>query len=116
MPQPKKKDEPEFTFSDTPVLFDAQGFISKDDFRDGLEYALEEKETNRRQRRRLRRALRNPRVFSRLYDRAAPQIPQFVPNSDGDLVRVDFDNILDWFLENWDEILKILLTILPLFI
>lgn len=28
----------------------------------------------------------------------------------------DFSNIWDWFAENWDEILKILLTILPLFL
>lgn len=28
----------------------------------------------------------------------------------------DFSNIWDWFSENWDEILKILLAVLPLFL
>lgn len=28
----------------------------------------------------------------------------------------DFSNIWDWFAENWDEILQILFTILPLFL
>lgn len=34
----------------------------------------------------------------------------------GSLKGFDWSNIWDWFAENWDEILKILLTILPLFI
>lgn len=29
---------------------------------------------------------------------------------------IDWTKIVDWLTENWDEILKILLTILPLFI
>lgn len=28
----------------------------------------------------------------------------------------DFSNIFDWFAENWDEILRILLLLLPLFL
>lgn len=28
----------------------------------------------------------------------------------------DFSTIWDWFAENWDEILRILLTLLPLFL
>jgi hypothetical protein len=32
------------------------------------------------------------------------------------LIKMDFQSILDWIYENWDRILKLLLTLLPLFL
>lgn len=89
-----------------------QSRISKDDFATALEYATEQADDlSLRDRFRIARILRRPAVFNRVYGNIAPRALVAV----GELT-VDFDSILDWFIENWDEILKILLAILPLFI
>lgn len=87
--------------------------IATEDFRKAIE-ELAEYETNPISRMRCKRALRNDRIMERWQRRVVEIAP--LPVIGGADYEFVFQNLLDWLMENWDEILKILLTILPLFI
>lgn len=82
--------------------------LTREDLRDAIEQAIELKETNVRQRFRLKRALRNPRVMERMHRQLAPRM-------ESELEALDVDSILDWLMEHFDEILKLLLSLIAIF-
>ena len=84
--------------------------IATSDFRHVIEQ-LSEYETNPITRMRCRRALRNDRVMARWIDRVVDLYDQ-QPSVDGTPALVDFNDLLEWIVENWDSIVKILLSLL----
>ena len=88
----------------------------------------------RKARRQLRRSYLTGRVDSAMYDKISKQLSnqKFLTRLNADTVHLnpwetpglmttklkqfDFSTIWDWFAENWDEILRIILTLLPLFL
>lgn len=93
--------------------------IAIEDFRKAIEQ-LAEYETNPISRMRCRRALRNGTVMERWRMRVERRYEETagftVKFGEPVVVTLDFDSVFEWLTEHWDEILKILLTILPLFI
>ena len=96
--------------------------ISKGDLREALEAVLEERESNAIERFRVRRRLRNSRAFDRLHARLQEDFVSrgyvtAIYGSDGTVsFNLDWDSIIEYLKENWDEILRFILTIIPLFI
>lgn len=90
--------------------------ITTIDFRSAL-YELVEYESNPISRMRCRRALRNDRLFNRWYQHVNDMaIASRGLGADEQPIAFDFDTLVEWLTENWDEILKILFTLLPLFL
>lgn len=91
--------------------------IATKEFRDAIEQ-LAEYEINPISRWRVRRALRNERVLERWRQRVSEQFVSSlsVGAPIGTPVTFDFQQLLDWMTEHWDEILRILLTLLPMFL
>ena len=92
--------------------------FGRDTFRQVMEAALSVKEWRPVRRMALRRGLRDDNKFEALYAALAPKAIAGViaQNKVLGVVGFDFQSILDWFLENWDEILKIIFTIIPFLI
>lgn len=84
--------------------------ISALDFRSGIEELLDY-ETNPIARVRIRRALRNDRVFSRWLGRVND-----MAENNGFVDAFDFESLKEFLAEHWDEIAKLLLTLLLMFI
>lgn len=48
--------------------------------------------------------------------RSLRRVNRLMKRKGQDPSKMDFQSILDWLYENWDRILKLLLTLLPLFL
>lgn len=95
------------------VGFTYEDAISRENFRRAIEHGISTKVHRPLQRIMLRRALRDPDKFEQAYQKIAPKIYEGVKAAGWSF---DWESIMDWLMENWDEILKILLTLIPLFI
>lgn len=95
------------------IGFTYEDAISRENFRVALEEGISTKVRRPLQRMAMRRALRDPAKFEEVYQALAPKIFEGVKAAG---FGFDFESILDWLIENWAEILKVLLTILPFLI
>lgn len=88
--------------------YSAFDVISRDDFRKGVEAAIDRGGLRPWHRWYFRKHLKDPRRFEKLYGRMVAKAPVKVYASG----KLDFEAFLEWLLENLPTILQLLATLL----